>query len=55
MGARPMRRLIADEVRRPLADELLFGRLKSGGRVVFDVETAENGQTKVVMRIPKVA
>ena len=55
MGARPMRRLIADEVRRPLADELLFGRLKSGGRVVFDVETAENGQTKVVMRIPEAA
>ena len=25
MGARPMRRLIADKVRRPLAEELLFG------------------------------
>lgn len=36
MGARPMRRLIADELRRPLANELLFGSLTDGGRVVID-------------------
>ena len=53
MGARPMRRLIADEVRRPLADELLFGRLKSGGRVVFDVEKTADGGVKVLMRVPE--
>ncbi|MBP3438980.1 MAG: AAA family ATPase [Sutterella sp.] len=53
MGARPMRRLIADEVRRPLADELLFGRLKSGGRVVFDVEKTADGTVKVLMRVPE--
>lgn len=53
MGARPMRRLIADEVRRPLADELLFGRLKSGGRVVFDVEKTADGDVKVLMRVPE--
>ncbi|MSP91259.1 MAG: ATP-dependent Clp protease ATP-binding subunit ClpA [Myxococcales bacterium] len=37
-GARPMARLIADEVRKPLADELLFGRLARGGvvRVVLE-------------------
>jgi ATP-dependent Clp protease ATP-binding subunit ClpA len=33
MGARPMQRLIQDTIRRALADELLFGRLVSGGRI----------------------
>ncbi|HWI16740.1 MAG TPA: ATP-dependent Clp protease ATP-binding subunit ClpA, partial [Vicinamibacterales bacterium] len=33
MGARPMARLIQDMIRKALADELLFGRLVSGGRV----------------------
>ncbi|HXZ48694.1 MAG TPA: ATP-dependent Clp protease ATP-binding subunit ClpA [Usitatibacter sp.] len=38
MGARPMARLIQDTIRRALADELLFGRLASGGRVTIDVD-----------------
>ena len=33
MGARPMARLIQDRLKRPLADELLFGRLANGGHV----------------------
>src|SRR5476651_999806 len=33
MGARPMARLIQDMIRKALADELLFGRLVTGGRV----------------------
>lgn len=33
MGARPMARVIQDQVKRPLADELLFGKLVNGGRV----------------------
>jgi len=33
MGARPMARLIQERVKRPLADELLFGRLTNGGHV----------------------
>ncbi len=33
MGARPMERLIQEHLKRPLADELLFGKLKSGGTV----------------------
>ena len=37
-GARPMARLIAQEVETPLADELLFGRLEKGGKVTVDVE-----------------
>ncbi len=38
MGARPMARLIQDKVKRPLADELLFGKLIGGGRVSIDVK-----------------
>jgi len=32
-GARPLSRAIQEHIKRPLADELLFGRLKSGGTV----------------------
>ncbi|MDQ3161131.1 MAG: AAA family ATPase, partial [Pseudomonadota bacterium] len=41
MGARPMARLIQDKIKRPLADELLFGKLMSGGRVGLDVLDGE--------------
>jgi len=41
MGARPMSRLIQDMIRKALADELLFGRLVSGGRVHVDLDDAE--------------
>ncbi|HZS40788.1 MAG TPA: ATP-dependent Clp protease ATP-binding subunit ClpA [Polyangia bacterium] len=37
-GARPMARLIQNELKKPLADEILFGRLKSGGRARVEVE-----------------
>ena len=37
MGARPMARLIQDTIRSALADELLFGRLSSGGHVTVDL------------------
>ncbi len=33
MGARPMARLIQEQVKQPLADELLFGQLAEGGSV----------------------
>lgn len=33
MGARPMSRLVQDKIKRPLADELLFGKLSEGGHV----------------------
>jgi ATP-dependent Clp protease ATP-binding subunit ClpA len=39
MGARPMARLIQDTIRRGLADELLFGRLAAGGKVLVDVDS----------------
>ena len=31
MGARPLARLIAEQIKKPLADEILFGRLRNGG------------------------
>ncbi len=34
MGARPMARVIQEHIKRPLADELLFGALEGGGKVV---------------------
>ena len=37
-GARPMARLIQNEIKRPLADEILFGRLVQGGHVEVDVD-----------------
>jgi ATP-dependent Clp protease ATP-binding subunit ClpA len=37
MGARPMARIIQENIKRPLADELLFGKLVAGGRVSVDV------------------
>ncbi len=45
MGARPMARLIQDTIRRALADELLFGRLQHGGKVMIDI--GENEQIKL--------
>ncbi len=41
MGARPMARLIQEEIKKPLADELLFGKLMSGGHVML---SAKNDQ-----------
>jgi ATP-dependent Clp protease ATP-binding subunit ClpA len=35
-GARPMARLIQTEIKRPLSDEILFGRLRGGGTVEID-------------------
>lgn len=43
MGARPMARLIQEQIKRPLAEELLFGKLHGGGHVLV---TVEQGQLK---------
>jgi ATP-dependent Clp protease ATP-binding subunit ClpA len=37
-GARPMARLIQKELKDPLADEILFGKLKQGGKVGIDLK-----------------
>ena len=41
MGARPLARVIQEHIKKPLADEILFGRLKNGGTV--RVVTAGSG------------
>ncbi len=38
MGARPLGRLIQEKIKKPLADELLFGRLSEGGAVRIDYD-----------------
>ena len=43
MGARPMARLIQEQIKRPLAEELLFGSLTEGGQV--RVSVSADGQT----------
>ncbi|MDP9349469.1 MAG: ATP-dependent Clp protease ATP-binding subunit ClpA [Gemmatimonadota bacterium] len=40
-GARPLARLIQEEIKRPLGEELLFGRLEQGGVVEVDVDAGE--------------
>jgi ATP-dependent Clp protease ATP-binding subunit ClpA len=42
LGARPLARVIEERLGRPLADELLFGRLTGGGTVTVDVDSEEN-------------
>ena len=41
MGARPMHRLIQEKIRKPLADELLFGKLSDGGFMRIDWNAAK--------------
>jgi ATP-dependent Clp protease ATP-binding subunit ClpA len=42
-GARPLARVIQREVKDPLSDEVLFGRLSKGGRVEVDADPAADG------------
>jgi ATP-dependent Clp protease ATP-binding subunit ClpA len=48
MGARPMARVIQEFIKKPLADEVLFGKLKNGGHVrVIVVKDDEAGDGKL--------
>jgi ATP-dependent Clp protease ATP-binding subunit ClpA len=49
MGARPMARLIQDHIKRPLAEDLLFGKLVGGGHVRVTV-TADQSQLQLHTR-----
>ncbi len=40
-GARPLARVIQEHIKKPLADEILFGQLKKGGVVKVDVDAAD--------------
>jgi ATP-dependent Clp protease ATP-binding subunit ClpA len=44
MGARPMSRIIQEHIKRPLAEELLFGSLEGGGHVRITVGPDDNLQ-----------
>jgi len=52
MGARPMARVIQEHIKKPLADEVLFGRLKSGGHVRVVVQTDEAGNANLGFEYP---
>ncbi len=45
-GARPLARIINEYVKKPMADELLFGKLKEGGIVKIDVDPADAEKLK---------
>jgi ATP-dependent Clp protease ATP-binding subunit ClpA len=53
MGARPMARVIQEYIKKPLADEVLFGRLKTGGHVRVVLVTDEAGKTKLSFEYPE--
>lgn len=50
MGARPLARLIQEQIKRPLAEELLFGKLADGGQV--SVTVAADGQSLALTSTP---
>jgi ATP-dependent Clp protease ATP-binding subunit ClpA len=47
MGARPMARIIQEHIKKALADEVLFGRLRDGGHVRVVVEKTDIGDDKL--------
>jgi ATP-dependent Clp protease ATP-binding subunit ClpA len=59
MGARPMARIIQEHIKRPLAEELLFGSLAEGGHVRIcvgedgDLELKAVPATKELAHLPK--
>jgi ATP-dependent Clp protease ATP-binding subunit ClpA len=50
MGARPMARVIQEHVKRPLAEELLFGKLSNGGQAL--VTLAADGSGLAIEYVP---
>lgn len=41
MGARPMARVIQEHIKKPLAEDILFGRLVKGGEIVITAKGSE--------------
>ncbi|MEM9852660.1 MAG: ATP-dependent Clp protease ATP-binding subunit ClpA, partial [Pseudomonadota bacterium] len=52
MGARPLARVIQEHVKKPLAEELLFGKLAKGGLVKVSVK---DGQLNLTIEPPEKA
>ena len=50
MGARPLSRVIQEHIKKPLAEELLFGKLSKGGLVVVSVK---NNKIKLDLKGPE--
>jgi ATP-dependent Clp protease ATP-binding subunit ClpA len=50
MGARPMKRVIQSKIKRPLADDLLFGVLSEGGEVDITLSKKDGGQLNIRTR-----
>ncbi len=56
MGARPMQRLIQDEIKKPLASMILFGDLVNGGVVHLTLEPkVDDSQESDTMKLDKVS
>ena len=53
MGARPMKRVIQEQIKRPLADDLLFGDLADGGEVLVDAPEGEDEELKLKVSAKK--
>ena len=51
MGARPLARIIEENVKRPLAEEILFGELAKGGNVRVILEKDDEGTDKIGFKI----
>ena len=51
-GARPLARLIQDQIKKPLADEILFGRLLRGGTVRVLLKDDQSGLTFDIIEAP---
>ncbi|UDF29472.1 UNVERIFIED_ORG: ATP-dependent Clp protease ATP-binding subunit ClpA [Roseateles sp. XES5] len=49
MGARPLARVIQENIKKKLADEILFGKLKKGGVVRVSVGTKEDGSKGLIL------
>ncbi len=47
MGARPLARVIQEHIKKPLAEEVLFGKLKNGGTVRVDLKKGKGGERKL--------
>ena len=51
-GARPLARVIQDNIKKPLADEILFGKLSKGGVVQVDIKKDEERLSFVTQALP---
>lgn len=53
MGARPMQRVIQDEIKKPLAEMILFGELEHGGvvKISLDLDKDENTESKITFSV----